>query len=177
MMKNRVLRCATLLGVAFLMVASMSGCSQVKEAKAKEITYSPEFVYKVPSEAELCEEYMESVGYEYEDTLMLDLIDRFDGEVCIDDTADITLEDLENRNGKVIVERCFGVVTSPELDGAIMNTPEDEGDYISYRGYTGSETLREGTLMVTYLVYNPENSYFDDIMERYDCVVSHELED
>ena len=123
----------------------------------------------------LREEYMMSVGVEYEDTLIMDFSDRYEGDVIIYDSNDLTLDMLENRNGQVIIERCYGVVIDAE-NGAckVLNPYDEDYDYISY---SRCEGVRGGTLMMTYLVYDPDTNYFDDIMERYDCVVSHELED
>ena len=123
----------------------------------------------------LREEYMMSVGVEYEDTLIMDFSDRYEGDVIIYDSNDLTLDMLENRNGQVIIERCYGVVIDDENGaGKVLNPYDEDYDYISY---SRCEGVREGTLMMTYLVYNPDTNYFDDIMERYDCVVSRELED
>lgn len=159
-MMNRIVKCLTLSLTGLIL--SFTGCRNA----VWEIT--PENIF---------ESYRVSVGNEYEDTLILDLFERYGREIVIYDSAELSIEDLENRNGKVIVERCNGKVTSREMDGRVLNPYDVDYSYISYRSYTGSEKLREGTLMLTYLVYNPDSNYCDDIIERYDCVVSHELED
>lgn len=151
--------------VAMSLVFGFTGC-------AEKATATEDNVITVDS---LREEYMRSVGAEYEDTLIMDFSDRYDDEVAIYDSNDLTLDMLENRNGRVIIERCYGVVIDAENGaGKVLNPYDEDYDYISY---SRCEGIREGTLMMTYLVYDPDTNYFDDIMERYDCVVSHELED
>lgn len=123
----------------------------------------------------ILEDHITSVGNECEDTLVMDFSERYDGEVFVYDSDELTLDTLENRNGKVIVERCYSVVTDAHNGiGKVLNVSDKNFNYISY---SRCEGIREGTLMLTYLVYNPDTNYCDDIVERYDCVVSHELED
>ena len=90
------------------------------------------------------------------------------------DASELTTEILENRKGTVIVERCVGLVTETYngKHGIILN---DNDSYISYNGF--EEKLCEGTVVVTYFVYNADNNYIDDITERYDFVVCREYED
>lgn len=88
-------------------------------------------------------------------------------EVEVYETDDLSTEILETRQGKgkLIIERCVGIVTDAEKgDGKILNTTS-EYDYISYRGVKGN--LHKGDIVITYFVYNPDNNYVDD-MERYD---------
>lgn len=92
------------------------------------------------------------------------------------DCSDLTAEVLENRKGTTIVERCIGIVTDRRSgDGKVLNLPEDCGYYISYRDIY--RPISDGTIMLSYMVYNPDNNYIDDIMERYDFVLSREWED
>ncbi len=122
-------------------------------------------------------EYMSEIGWEYEDELIADFSERYDGDVIIYNSNELSLEMLENRNGDVIIERCYGVVTDGENGAGKVLYPYDEDyDYISYFRCKGFG-IREGTLIMTYLVYNPDNNYHDDIMDRFDCLVSRELED
>lgn len=154
----------------------LSGTAAAPEAKAAQTVYGS-CVEWAPTEESLLKTYMGFVGYEYEDTLMVGLSEQYDCDISIEDCADITLEELEHRSGsgEVIVERCIGKVLNENLDGVILDAP-DAGNYISYRSYSGNDPICEGTLMITYLVYNPETNYCDDIIDRYDCVVSHALE-
>lgn len=93
--------------------------------------------------------------------------------VKVYDSSEITLDLLENREGKTIVERCYGVVLDMETgDGRIINAADGAGNYISYRSVY--QTHDENSIMLTYLVYNPENNYCDDIIIRYDFVLEKE---
>ena len=90
------------------------------------------------------------------------------------DASELTAEILEHRNGTVIIERCVGLVTETNKGkhGIILN---DNNSYISYNSL--EEEICEGTVVVTYFVYNANNNYIDDITERYDFVVCREYED
>ena len=90
------------------------------------------------------------------------------------DASDLTAEILESRNGSYIIERCIGFVTdSKEGRGKLLNF-HDGGDYISYAGVNG---IRDGSVVLSYMVYNPDNNSIDDISERYDFIISKEYED
>lgn len=89
------------------------------------------------------------------------------------DAGDLTADMLEHRNGDVIVERCVGIVTDAETgDGAILNTNPDSY-YISYARMDG---IKDGTVIVSYMVYSTTDNFIDGIEERYDYVVSREYE-
>ena len=80
---------------------------------------------------------------------------------------------LENRNGKLIIERCVGIVTNAETgDGMILNSDPDSY-YISYSRVDG---VKNGTVVVSYMVYNTTDNFIDGIEERFDYVVSREYE-
>lgn len=93
--------------------------------------------------------------------------------VEIYDSNDLTLEMLQNRNGKIIIEKCIGKVTSPEGDGIVLNYDDTEHYYICY---SGVENISEGAIILTYFVYNPDTNYEDDILERFDYVIDSGLE-
>lgn len=89
------------------------------------------------------------------------------GIIEIYDSEDLTLEMLQNRNGKLIIERCIGMVTSPEGDGTILDC-DDEYYYISY---SSMEDIEVGDVIVSYFLYNPDTNYEDDVLERFDYVI------
>lgn len=92
------------------------------------------------------------------------------------DSSELTADILESRKGTTIIERCIGFVTNGQTgDGAILNAADKNYNYISYRSI-GQEYC-DGTVILTYLIYNPDNNYIDDITERYDFVISREWED
>ena len=175
MRNNLMKRVLTMVFIATICMLSFAGCGKTAEVADTSTTGFEES--NEPEEITpdgILEDYMESVGIEYEETLIMDLSERFDGEISICDSSTLSTEVLENRNGRVIVERCYGMVVSRDGDGKVLNPYDKDYDYISYRR---CDETREGTLMLTYLVYNPDTNYWDDIIERYDSVVSHELED
>lgn len=88
---------------------------------------------------------------------------------------ELTADILTNRNGKIIIERCIGEVTNAITgDGRVLNTGEPERNYISYRGT--DLRLRNGTMVVIFLCYNPETNGEDDILDRYDYILTRDYE-
>lgn len=84
------------------------------------------------------------------------------------DTSKLTFEMLENRNGKLIIERCIGVVDNTETgDGHEFGT---RSGYICYKSVEG---IKEGSIVCTYFIYNPDNNYVDDIMLRFDYIIDN----
>lgn len=90
------------------------------------------------------------------------------------DCSELTEEILENRNGKFIIERCIGIITDDIGSGRLLNYENPEHYYISYR--TSVVNPKKGQIILSYMVYNPETNYIDDIMKRYDYVISKEYE-
>lgn len=107
--------------------------------------------------------------YGIEDSFALELHEKRYNNVDIYDTMDITENLLASRteDNRIIVERAIGIVTNAERqgDGKILNAI-DGCDYISYNN-VDFQTY-DGTIILTYLVYNPNTTYTDDIIERYD---------
>lgn len=116
--------------------------------------------------------------YGIEDSFALELHEKGYNNIDIYDTRDITENLLESRTegNRVIVERAIGIVTNAERqgDGKILNAI-DGYDYISYNN-VDFQTY-DGTIILTYLVYNPNTTYTDDIIERYDFCLDREFED
>ena len=75
------------------------------------------------------------------------------------DSSELTEDILANRQGKLIIEKCVGTVTDDEKNGSL-----EDGSYISYE----SVNCTKGDTIVTYLIYNPETNYTDDVIERFD---------
>lgn len=95
------------------------------------------------------------------------------GAIEIVDSADLSLEDLENRKGKIIIEKCIGVVENSDGDGRVLNCADPDYYYISYRSV---EDFQEGDTILTYFIYNPDTNYTDDILERFDYVIDREVD-
>lgn len=81
-------------------------------------------------------------------------------------SCDLTIEELQNRNGKLIIERVIGQVDN-FITGAghILDNPNY---YISYAGMEG---IANGNIICSYMIYNPDNNYEDDIIMRFDYVI------
>ena len=84
------------------------------------------------------------------------------------DTSVMTEEILTNRNGKIIVEKIIGTVTSYKLDGEILNGNANNGNYISYERVDGA---KQGDTILTYYIYNPFTNEADDVLTRLDFVI------
>jgi len=84
------------------------------------------------------------------------------------DTSKLTYKAITHRKGTVITERVIGKVINNSKDGKVLNqVGNTEYDYISYKGVD----CKKGDIIVTYLLYNPENKYCDDIVARWDYVL------
>lgn len=82
--------------------------------------------------------------------------------ICkIYDSSDLTEDILANRQGKLIIEKCVGVVSDDEKNGNL-----EDGSYISY----ADVDCAKGDTITTYLIYNPDTNYTDDVIERFDYV-------
>ena len=92
---------------------------------------------------------------------------------AIFDASELTTEMLESRTPEVvIIERCISIVTNAkeEGDGKVLNY--DGGYYIKH-----DKGIEDGTIMLSYFIYNPNTQYYDDIIERYDFVLDTEYAD
>jgi len=90
---------------------------------------------------------------------------------------ELTPEILEHRaeGDTLIIERIIGkVINKSTGDGRIINTSDTYYNYISYKCVNFN--IEDGTEILTYLIYNPDNNYIDDV-ERFDFVFNREGED
>lgn len=91
-------------------------------------------------------------------------------------TDELTAEILEYRIGRdgLVIERSIGMVTNKEGagDGIIINA--DKEYYIGYNGV--DFPIYHGTIILSYFIYNPDTTYMDDIIDRYDFLLSRECE-
>lgn len=85
---------------------------------------------------------------------------------------DLTFEELQSRNGKLIIEVVIGQVDN-FVTGA-GHQLDNPNYYISYKGVEG---ISNGNIICTYFIYNPENNYEDDIMYRYDYIIDAQIID
>lgn len=77
------------------------------------------------------------------------------------DSSELTEDILANRQGKLIIEKCVGTVTDDEKNGSL-----EDGSYISYE----SVDCTKGDTITTYLIFNPETNYTDDVIKRFDYI-------
>jgi len=116
--------------------------------------------------------------YPIEDNYVMNIVEVGYSNFHIYDSRNVTGEMLTNRteSDKIIVERVIAIITNKEREGdaKVLNTNGDYA-YISYYGTDLDYTT--GTIMITYLMYNPETDYEDDIIERYDYVLDRNFED
>lgn len=116
--------------------------------------------------------------YGIEDAFVLELYENGYDNMLIYDVDDLTTDILENRtqSDNIIIERCIGIVTNKEQagDGIILNTAA-EYNYISYRSVDFE--IHNGTIVLTYFIYNPGTDYADDIMCRYDFLLDRQYKD
>lgn len=124
-----------------------------------------------------CLDYGDSCWLEIEDRFVRNVLENMPYEYGIYDASELSEEILSNRKGMVVVERCIGFVTNKTTgDGKVLNAYDKDYDYISYRS-VDDQNYCDGTVFISYMVYNPDNNYVDDIVERYDFVLCHEWED
>jgi hypothetical protein len=148
--------------IALIMAcALLGGCSATQ-------TTTPNTTPQIESVTEINTPY-ENIENTFATTMHSKGYDNFK----IYELSALTSEILETRTEQdvLIVERCIGEVVNNKGDGKILNANENF-DYICYEGHLPEESEKVGTKVVTYLVYNPDTNYIDDITERYDYVVS-----
>lgn len=116
--------------------------------------------------------------YPIEDNFVMTIVAFGYTNFHIYNSCNVTGEMLRNRtkSEKIIVERVIAMITNADREGdaTVLNT---NGDY-TYISYYGTDLdYTTGTIMVTYLMYNPKTDYEDDIIERYDFVLDRNYED
>lgn len=98
-----------------------------------------------------------------------ELSKRYDVEIY--DTSNLTLEVLQNRNGKIIIEKRIGIVENESGDGKTLNDGNN-GKNNFYINYSNVKNVNKGNVILTYFVYNPCNNSTDDIVYRYDRIIA-----
>ena len=188
---KRFIVCTVLL----LMVLSMMFCtvscaeqpdpdSCVEEQETKSPTCDSEDIAEVPDSPAQPEPPEESTIdfegiynnqkhpaiYKSLDSRMLDTLRGIYGDdtrFVFLNSKDITEEMLIERvgSGVVLVERALGVVIDKDGSGMLVNC-DPIYNYISYSNIGFNPSISD--MVLTYLVYNPDTTYTDDIIERYD---------
>ena len=111
-----------------------------------------------------------------EERLVEDYTEAMKNTDCkVYNSDELTGDILEHRNGKIIIERCIGEVTNATTsDGRVLNAADEEYNYISYKGVNLG--INNGTRIVTFLCYNPDTNGVDDILDRYDYILTRDYE-
>ena len=155
-----------------IMVISLAACGQAETTGATAEKTNLTFTFNGAEHTVL-------PYYTIEDNYVMRMVDKGYKKFDIYDTKTLTAEMLTNRINlqRAIVERVIGIVTNKERkgDGRILNTDSEQYNYISYNGCDLEYTT--GTIIVTYLMYNPNTNYEDDIIERYDYILDKKFED
>ena len=116
--------------------------------------------------------------YPIEDNFVMTIVAFGYTNFHIYNSCNVTGEMLRNRtkSEKIIVERVIAMITNADREGdaTVLNT---NGDYTYISYYDTDLDYTTGTIMVTYLMYNPKTDYEDDIIERYDFVLDRNYED
>jgi hypothetical protein len=97
-------------------------------------------------------------------------------------SADLTEERLLNRKGDLIIEKVYGVVINAEGEGKVLETQEDfkkahNRDYDTmaehnyYIDYKDTAEAKEGDIILSFIIYNPDTFYKDDIVARFDYIM------
>ena len=82
-------------------------------------------------------------------------------------SSKLTIADLQNRKGNIIIEKCIGTVTDLNGNGEVLNCTNPDYSYISY----SNTKANIGDIVLTYFVYNPVNNVEDDIIFRFDFIL------
>lgn len=81
----------------------------------------------------------------------------------------LTYEILANRGDDIIIEKILGTVVNNKKDGKLLNPADPNYDYISYKGV---KNAHKGDIILTVCVYQPNSKYEDDIVARFDFILS-----
>lgn len=92
--------------------------------------------------------------------------------ISIVNSYDLTIEELQSRNGKLIIEVVIG-----QVDNFVTGAGHQLDNPDFYISYSGVEGISNGNIICTYFIYNPENNYEDDIMYRYDYIIDAQIID
>ena len=168
--------------ITIIMLISFASCGAKDTAENQPINVQKQmaaksidekFTYTINGEQQKVTPY-----YPIEDNYVMNMVEVGYSNFHIYDSRNVTGGMLANRtkSEKIIIERVIAIITNRnrEGDAKVLNTNGDY-NYISYYGTDLDYTT--GTVMITYLMYNPETDYEDDIIERYDYVLDRNFED
>lgn len=154
--------------LAFIVLIGVAGCKTSRVPEEDTVSVPTVFAY---DGAEITvPDYLET-----EELFITELFGAKRGSYKVYDASELTLDTLKHRKGTTIIERCIGLVSNYQNgDAILLNPPDDCGYYLSYSSC--DQEISDGTVLVSYMVYNPDTNYFDDIIERYDFVICRDYE-
>lgn len=162
--------------VVFIVLLGVVGCSASETSEPSSFQVPTVFEYQPADQNPDVLRYEVGDYTEIEELFIMELTDKGLGSYRIFDASELTLSMLKHRKGTTIIERCIGLVSNAQAgDAVLLNPPDDCGYYLSY-GSCDQEVCN-GTILVSYMVYNPDTDYFDDIIERYDFVICRDYEE
>lgn len=91
-----------------------------------------------------------------------------DGLFRVYRSYELTEDILTNRNGAIIVEEVIGKCVDGETGAGVVLGGDSDNYYISY---SNVKNVKTNDIICSYMIYNPDNNYEDDIMERYDYII------
>lgn len=113
----------------------------------------------------------------FDDIVISQVSDKYNEEIVLLDSSDLTPGIIANRNGKLLIERCVCYVDKFEYgqgSGTILNCFNPLLNYVHYENM--DEEIRKGTIVITYFVYNPDGKNIDDVIDVYDFVLTRQYE-
>lgn len=161
--------------IVFIVLLGVVGCSSLEASEPPSFQVPTVFEYQPLDQSDtLC--YGVGDYTEIEELFIMELTDKGLGSYRMYDASELTLSMLKHRKGTTIIERCIGLVSDAQTgDAILLNPPDDCGYYLSYSSC--DQEVYDGTILVSYMVYNPDTDYFDDIIERYDFVICRDYEE
>lgn len=80
----------------------------------------------------------------------------------------------EDHYGVLRIEKIYGKVLDSEGNGVVTNYSDPDHSYINY---SCVENAHAGDEILTYLIYNPNSNYCDDVIDRFDRVIDCQHEE
>ena len=113
-----------------------------------------------------------------EERLVEDYTEAMKNTDCkVYNSDELTGDILEHRNGKIIIERCIGEVTNATTgDGKVDIYSQVVMNWDRFFDYLWENHINNGTRIVTFLCYNPDTNGVDDILDRYDYILTRDYE-
>lgn len=163
------------------LLSSLASCgipgNSTREFKLPTVTANHDTIFLTDG----CGDFWEINDYRETEGFFLSIVSDYGYDpdlLLIVEPDSLTGEILEHRSGAgfVLCERVIGVCLDGNSgDGRILNTKDGFYNYINYTGF--DQPYTDGTIILTYLIYDAESDGVDDIADRFDYVLDREDED